>query len=102
MALGFLYTCSCGKRFKVYVPKQKLFRTITGGTVNWERIDELDEANGSVDEVKRQAERTESAFIDVRGGERLRCSACQSEVNLMSHFRTVMMRLSHPRTAVRR
>ena len=31
MALGFLYKCSgCGKRFKVYVPKQKLFRSIMG------------------------------------------------------------------------
>jgi len=35
MALGFLYTCSgCGKRFKVYVPKQKLFRSIMGPTVD--------------------------------------------------------------------
>mgnify|MGYP004021462529 FL=1 len=35
MALGFLYTCSgCGKWFKVYVPKQKLFRSITGPTVD--------------------------------------------------------------------
>jgi hypothetical protein len=34
MSLGFLYTCSCGKRFKVYVPKAKLFRALTGRTVD--------------------------------------------------------------------
>lgn len=96
MALGFLYTCSCGKRFKVYVPKQKLFRTITGGTVNWQQIDEREEADGAVAEVQRQAERTQSDFFDARSGGRLRCGECQSEVNLLSHFRTVMMRLSRP------
>ena len=95
MALGFLYTCSgCRKRFKVYVPKQTLFRNITGETVDWERIDRLDEEEGGVDEVKRQANFTQSSFVDIRGGERLQCPKCDHEVDLMRHFRTVMTGLA--------
>ena len=97
MALSFLYRCDCGKRYKVYVPKDKLFRTITGRTVNWARIDKREEADGGIDEVKRQAGHTQSSFVDVRGGEKLQCTDCDTEVNLLSHFRTVMMSLSHPR-----
>ncbi|MBT3346130.1 MAG: hypothetical protein HN712_10225 [Gemmatimonadetes bacterium] len=91
MALGFLYTCSgCRKRFKVYVPKQTLFRNITGETVDWERIDRREEEEGGVEEMKRQANGTQSSFIDIRGGERLQCPTCNHEVNLLRHFRTVM------------
>ena len=96
MALGFLYTCSCGKRFKAYVPKQRMFRTITGGTVDWERIDRRDEDEGHIEEVKRQAQLTHSSFVDVRGGERLTCPDCEREVDLVSHFRGVMTGLTLP------
>jgi hypothetical protein len=96
MALGFLYTCSCGRRFKAYVPKQKLFRNITGPTVDWERIDRKDEDDGGVEAVKMQARYTQCSFVDIRGGERLKCPTCNHEVNLLSHFRTVMMNLSLP------
>lgn len=98
MALGILYTCSCGRRFKAYVPKQKLFRTVTGPTVDWERIDRMEEADGGVEEVKRQAVFTQCSFVDIRGDERLHCPSCDREVNLLSHFRSVMMNLSHPVT----
>ena len=94
MALSFLYTCSCGRRFKAYVPKQKLFRTITGPTVDWERIDRRDEDEGGVEEVKRQATFTQCSFVDIRGGERLKCPTCDCEVNLLNHFRSVMTSLS--------
>ncbi|MFC1526578.1 hypothetical protein ACFL6X_07210 [Candidatus Latescibacterota bacterium] len=96
MALSFLYRCGCGKRYKVYVPKDRLFRTVTGRSVNWARIDKSEEADGGVDEVERQARHTQTDFIDVRGGEKLHCPDCNCEVNLLSHFRTVMMSLSHP------
>lgn len=101
MALGFLYTCSCGRRFKAYVPKHKLFRTITGATVDWERIDRRDEDEGGIEEVKRQANFTKCSFVDIRGGERLKCPTCNSEVNLLNHFRSVMMNLSHRQPAGR-
>jgi len=94
MALGFLYTCSgCRKRFKVYVPKQTLFRNITGETVDWERIDRREEEEGGVEEMKRQARVTQSSFIDMRGGESLQCPACDHKVDLLHHFRTVMTAL---------
>lgn len=96
MAIGFLYTCTCGRRFKAYVPKQKLFRTTTGSTVDWERIDQREEDDGGIEEVKRQANFTQCSFVDVRGGERLKCPTCSHEVNLLAHFRSVMMNLSHP------
>lgn len=95
MALGFLYTCTCGKRFKAYVPKQTMFRTITGATVDWERIDQRDEADGCIEQVKRHAQFTQSSFVDVRGGERLTCPTCSHEIDLVSHFRTVMTGLTY-------
>ena len=96
MALGFLYTCSCGRRFKAYVPKQKLFRTTSGSGVDWERIDRKDEDEGGVEAVEMQARYTACSFVDIRGGERLKCPTCSHEVDLLSHFRSVMMNLSHP------
>ena len=96
MAIGFLYTCTCGRRFKAYVPKQKLFQTVTGNTVDWERIGRWKEDDGCVEDVERQANVTQCSFVDVRGGERLKCPSCSHEVNLMTHFRAVMMNLSHP------
>ena len=96
MAIGFLYTCICGRRFKAYVPKQKLFHAVTGGAVDWERIDRQEEDDGSVEDVERQAKATQCSFVDVRSGDRLKCPSCSHEVNLMTHFRMVMMNLSHP------
>jgi hypothetical protein len=96
MAIAFLYTCTCGRRFKAYVPKNKLFRSITGSTVDWERIDRKEQDAGGIEEVKRSASFTQSSFVDVRGDEQLTCPSCRHEVNLMSHFRSVMMNLSHP------
>ena len=97
MALGFLYTCSCGRRFKAYVPKQKMFQTMTGRTVDWARIDRRDQDDGSIDEVKRQAVVAHCSFVDIRGGERLTCPTCAREVDLVKHFRSVMMDLTHPK-----
>ena len=82
--------------FKAYVPKQKLFQTVTGNSVDWERIDRWEEDDGCVEDVERQANVTQCSFVDVRGGERLKCPSCSHEVNLMTHFRAVMMNLSHP------
>ena len=96
MALGFLYTCNCGRRFKAYVPKQKLFGRLTGTTVDWNRIDQREEADGGIDEVRRQADSTQCSFVDARGGGRLRCPSCESEVDLLRHFQMVMANLSRP------
>jgi hypothetical protein len=95
MAIAFLYTCICGRRFKAYVPKKQLFRTMTGSTVDWERIDRREEDEGGVEEVKQHAAFTKCSFVDIRRGEQLRCTACSHEVNLMNHFRFVMMHLTH-------
>ena len=78
MAIGFLYTCTCGRRFKAYVPKQKLFHTVTGNSVDWERIDRREEDDGCVEDVERQANVTQCSFVDVRGGERFEVSLVQS------------------------
>ena len=94
MALGFLYTCGCGRRFKAYVPKQKLFQPMTGGTVDWARIDRREQDDGGVEEVKRHADYTRSSFVDVRGDEHLTCASCDREVDLVKHFRLVMMNLT--------
>ena len=48
MALGLLYTCRCGQRFKAYVPKRRLFRYLTGQHVDWGSIDQHDEEHGDI------------------------------------------------------
>ena len=82
--------------FQSHVPKQKLFHKVTGNSVDWERIDRREEDDGCVEDVERQANVTQCSFVDVRAGERLKCPSCSHEVNLMTHFRAVMMNLSHP------
>lgn len=91
MALGLLYTCKCGQRFKAYVPKQKLFRGLSGKHVDWSAVDATDEATGDVDEVRSIAAVTGSVFVDLRqDNDRITCSACQSEVDLLAHFTAVL------------
>jgi len=91
MALGLLYTCKCGRRYKAYVPKQKLFRGLTGKHVDWGVVDATDEASGDVDEVMTMAAVTGSVFVDLRhDGGTLTCDACQSEVDLLAHFTAVL------------
>ena len=48
MALGLLYTCRCGQRFKAYVPKRRLFRCLTSQHVDWGSIDQHDEEHGDI------------------------------------------------------
>lgn len=91
MALGLLYTCRCGRRYKAYVPKQKLFRGLCGKHVDWAAIDAAEAANGGIEEVERMAAFTGAAFVDLRhGGGRMSCSTCRSEIDLLSHFTAVL------------
>jgi hypothetical protein len=94
MALGLLYTCRCGTRYKVYVPKFRLFRGLTGTWVDWQAIDNRDEASGDITEVRRLAELTHCSFFDMRQGERLTCGECREETDLLGHFRAVMTELT--------
>ncbi len=95
MALGLLYTCKCGRRYKAYVPKQKLFRGLTGKHVDWNVVDATDEACGDIDEVMTMAAVTGAVFVDLRhNGGKVTCDVCQSEVDLLAHFTAV---LTHPR-----
>ena len=90
MALGMLYLCSCGERFRVYVPKQKLFRAVTGKSVNWKAIDAREEDEGDVEDVKRMADLTNSTFVDLRQDERVQCEICSEEMNLLRHFQALL------------
>ena len=46
MALGLSYRCSCGKKYKIYMPKGKLFSEIVSRVVDWHAIDNREEADG--------------------------------------------------------
>jgi|GEM_PF-621049 len=95
MALGLLYTCECGRRYKAYVPKQKLFRGLTGKHVDWSVVDATDEAAGDVDKVMTMAAATGAVFVDLReNGGKVICDACQSKVDLMAHFTAVLTHAS--------
>lgn len=90
MALGLLYTCRCGQRFKAYVPKGRLFRDLTGQNVDWGSVDERDEQRGDIREVERLAAMTDSRFVDLRANEQTTCCNCNLEIDLLHHFRTVI------------
>lgn len=65
MAQGLLYTCKCGRRYKAYVPKQKLFRGLTGKHIDWDVVDATAEASGDVDGVMTMAAVTGAVFVDL-------------------------------------
>ena len=90
VSLGLLYTCTCGCRFKAYVPKQKLFRAMTGKTVDWKSIDAEEEADGGIDEVRRMAALTKCTFVDMRDDDQVTCKSCEEQVNLLRHFRSIL------------
>ncbi len=90
MALGMLYTCTCGTRYKVYVPKQKLFRPVTGPTVDWKAVDAREDEQGEVAEVKRMADVTSCTFLDMRESDNVECPACGAEMRLLRHFRSLL------------
>jgi hypothetical protein len=98
MALAFLYTCACGKRFKVYIPRLKLFAAMTGTTVNWRAEDERDQADGSIAELERLAGVNDCLFVDGRVCEEMACPACRQELCFLSHFRAIMAGSEGPRS----
>ena len=75
-------------KYKVYMPKRKLFGDLVNRVVDWQAVDAREEADGEVEEVQRLAEISRCSFIDGRVTERLICSDCASEIDLTEHFRT--------------
>ena len=91
MALGLSYRCTCGEHFKIYVPKNKVYGDAVSRAVDWQAIDDREEADGEVDDVKRLAETTGCAFINAGKASLLRCPQCMAEVDLVHHFRTSLL-----------
>ena len=75
-------------KYKVYMPKRKLFGDLVNRIVDWQAVDAREEADGEVEEVQRLAEISRCSFIDGRVTARLICSDCTSEIDLTEHFRT--------------
>ena len=73
-------------KYKVYMPKHKLFGDLVNRVVDWQAVDAREEADGEVEEVQRLAEISRCSFIDGRVTERLICSDCTSEIDLTEHF----------------
>ena len=93
MALGLSYRCSCGERFKIYLPKDKVYGDAVSHAVDWQAVDAREEADGEVDEVRRVAETSGCTFIDARRVGMLRCGRCLAEVDLVDHFRSRLLSL---------
>lgn len=91
MALGLSYRCSCGKRFKIYLPKGMVYGETVSRVVDWRAVDAREEADGEVDDVQRVAETTGCTFVDGSKTARLSCPSCTSEVDLADHFRTRLL-----------
>jgi hypothetical protein len=91
MALGLFYRCSCGERFKIYLPKGKVYDDVVNRVVDWCAVDAREQADGDVDEVQRLAESTGCRFVDGRKITLLACPRCTKEINLVSHFRSRLL-----------
>ena len=77
------------------MPKQKLFRGLTGKHIDWSAVDDDDDARGDVDEVMAMAAITGSEFVDLRlDCDNVTCGTCKSEVDLLAHF-TAILTYSH-------
>lgn len=92
MALGLSYRCACGKQYKIYMPKGKLFSSVVTRFVDWRAVDAREEAEGDVDRVRRLATLTRCEFVDGRVTERLICTDCAAEIDLTRHFRSALTR----------
>ena len=64
MALGLSYRCACGKKYKIYMPKHKLFGEIVSRAVDWLAVDAREEAEGEVEDVKRLAHMSRCTYVD--------------------------------------
>ena len=88
MALGITYRCTCGEKFKIYLPKGKVYGDTVSRAVDWRAVDAREEADGEVDAVQRLAETTGCTFVDGRDTACLICPGCLDELDLVAHFRT--------------
>ena len=93
MALGLSYRCSCGERFKIYLPKKKVYGETVSSAVDWAAIDEREEADGEIDDVKQVALSTGCTFVDGRYTEQLTCPGCTTELDLIGHFREHILKV---------
>ena len=93
MALGLSYRCPCGEKFKIYLPKGKVYGEAVSRVVDWGAIDAREEADGEVDEVRRVAESTRCTFVDGRETASLTCPTCGSELDLIDHFRASLLKV---------
>lgn len=91
MALGLSYHCTCGERYKVYLPKNKVYGEAVSHAVDWHAVDIREEADGEVDEVKRVAATTGCTFVDGRDVARMSCTRCETEIDLVDHFRNRLL-----------
>lgn len=93
MALGLSYRCRCGERYKIYLPKGKVYGETVSRAVDWQAVDAREEADGEVDEVRRVAETTGCTFVDGSITARLICRRCACEIDLVPHFRSRLLQV---------
>ena len=93
MALGIWIPCPCGTHIRAYIPKEILFGPISGKTVNWKAIDNREEAEGAVREIKDFAKKMGQTFIDLRESKRVHCPTCEKELDVQSTFHQWMFGL---------
>ena len=93
MALGLSYSCVCGKKFKIYLPKDKIFGDVVSRAVDWSAVDAREEAEGEVEEMRKLAAMSGCVFIDGSATDRLVCPKCSAEIDLREHFRRQLVKI---------
>lgn len=93
MALGLSYRCRCGTRYKIYLPKGKVYGETVSRVVDWQAVDAREEADGEIDEVRRVAETTGCTFVDGRMTGQFACRHCACEIDLVHHFRSQLLQI---------
>ena len=93
MALGLSYRCRCGERYKIYLPKGKVYGETVSRVVDWQAVDAREEADGEIEEVRRVAETAGCTFVDGRMAGQFACRRCACEIDLVHHFRSQLLQV---------
>jgi len=93
VALGLSYRCRCGERYKIYLPKGRVYGETVSRAVDWQAVDAREEADGEIDEVRRVAETTGCTFVDGRMTGHFICQECGGEIDLVHHFRSQLLQV---------
>ena len=84
----FLWECTCGKKFTVYIPKQKLPELTAHhalAEVDWCAEDAEEVSSGQLKDARQNADDAGYTFIDGREEKNIQCE-CGNEIDFLAEI----------------